>query len=157
MCLTWWWLTQTWWNTSTLALPSSMVRGQTYFIYIHIFFCIYIQTYIYLSWLHCTSNIQKRNSFVYFILFMRVLLFQSAQKFEVKEAFLSFILQMMNISFWSMKQKSPKLRLTVGKKGRYPPFWCFFESNILLMISPSFCKYSAGVLLICSKCIYRNT
>lgn len=22
MCLTWWWLTQIWWNTSTLALPS---------------------------------------------------------------------------------------------------------------------------------------
>lgn len=62
---------------------------------------------------------------------------------------LSFvILQMMNISFWSMKQKSPKLRLTAGKKGRYPPFWCFFESNILLMTSPSFCEYSTGVLLV---------
>lgn len=54
------------------------------------------------------------------------------------------ILQMMNISFWNMKQKSPKLPLTVGKKGRYHPFWCFFESNFLLMISPSFCKCCSG-------------
>lgn len=52
----------------------------------------------------------------------------------------------MSISFWSMKQKSPKWRLTAGKKGRYPLFWCFFESNILLMTSPLFCEYSAPIL-----------
>lgn len=59
---------------------------------------------------------------------------------------LSFVIpQMMNISSWTMKQKSPKLHQTVGKKDRYPPFWCFFESNFMLMICPLFCKYSNGV------------
>lgn len=65
---------------------------------------------------------------------------------DTKKGFDSFcccccpVLQMMNISFWNTRQKSPKLHLTVGKKGRYLPSWCFFESNILLMILPSFCK-----------------
>lgn len=39
-----------------------------------------------------------------------------------------------------MKQKFPKLLLTVGRRGRCPPFWSFFESNTLWMTSPSFCK-----------------
>lgn len=57
----------------------------------------------------------------------------------------SLFLQMMSISFWITKRKFPKLRLTVGRKGRCPLFWSFFGSNILWMISPSFCKHCTSV------------
>ncbi|KAF3842129.1 hypothetical protein F7725_024080 [Dissostichus mawsoni] len=46
--------------------------------------------------------------------------------------------------FLDNETKISKLHLTVGEKGRFCPFWCFCESNFLLMICPLFCKYSSG-------------
>lgn len=73
----------------------------------------------------------------------------TSQKFSGFIISVFVISQMMSISFWSMKQKSPKWHLTAGKKDRYPLFWCFFESNILLMTSPLFCEYSAPISVAC--------
>lgn len=50
--------------------------------------------------------------------FMYFCCFNHFRGLELKRL-LSVILQMMSISFWKMKLKSPKLRLMVGKKGRY--------------------------------------
>lgn len=57
----------------------------------------------------------------------------------------ALFLQTMSISFWITKRKFPKLRLTVGRKGRCPLFWSFFGSNILWMTSPSFCERCTSV------------
>lgn len=68
---------------------------------------------------------------------------------QVFNFFFFLFLQMTSFSFWITKQKSPKLRPTAGKKGRYPPFLCFSESNILSTTSPSFCECTAVISVAC--------